>query len=287
MEDIVIHIGPHKSGTSALQSFFHINQQFLSEQNLVYPLFGNTWNNHHPIVDCFKTRSGIDECKQFIAEQIAEHAGQKSLLFSSEMFCEYGFDCQEFWELFDGLSVKIIAYIRNPCDQLVSAYNQVVRADKTRWTTPIGQKPWPYDVSFKDIFGAWLEHAGFTLCPYDPKQWVQGNIFCDFLSVLGLSAEGAKMPEDWKNISISPALIEIVRAANLAGLDEKTRSKIIDLLKDGESASTSYPLSVDACQECLEQLRAQMPIYRDKFRANMSEDYLFVNRAAAARLDAG
>lgn len=280
MTGVIIHIGPHKSGTSALQRFFFDNQDELYDRDLVYRLFGKNTVNHHQLAVRFRPDRNRPGAEKFIARTLDEHIGKRTVLFSSEMFCEFGFDQAGFMKLFEGVPVRVIAYIRNPCDQVVNAYNQVVRSETSRWTTPVNQKPRAYDVSYRSVFDAWMDQPSFTLCPYDPPQWVGGTIFSDFLDTIGVPFEGLQVPVERENVSLPSSLIEVVRAANVAGLDDVSREQLIALLRQGTAApQEGYPLSDKACQECIAKLQARLPLYREKYRPQMVDDFLLANPA--------
>jgi hypothetical protein len=85
-----------------------------------------------------------------------------------------------------GHDVRIIAYIRHPCDIVISAFNEVVRHYDVHWMRPLNERPFAYDPSQIDILQRWLTVPNLMLAPYDRTQWVGGSIFSDFLAMIGV-----------------------------------------------------------------------------------------------------
>lgn len=50
MRQLILHIGTHRTGTSALQQFFLMNRHVLDKNGVYYPLTGcNAEGMHHPL----------------------------------------------------------------------------------------------------------------------------------------------------------------------------------------------------------------------------------------------
>lgn len=275
MTKIIVHIGPHKTGTSALQRFLYVNRKELRERGVIYEPVNKLWNNHHIVADAFIKNRDVNFVSDFLLNLIEENK-EYDILLSSEMFCDSAFPTEQFIGLFENVELSVISYIRNPCDLIVSAYNEVVRDGSVQRKEPIDQLPWPYDPSLKNVLRHWLL-PGLAICPYDQPQWIGGTLFSDFLSTIKVDAEGLAFPKDRENESLSFPLAEIVRAANIAELEADLRAELLTLVRKSTSKGVGYPLPYNICEVCLSLLRAEMDTYRPFLRSGTREDFLFRN----------
>ncbi|WP_157944632.1 hypothetical protein [Mangrovicella endophytica] len=223
---LVIHIGVHKTGTSALQGLLHTNRERLRSQGVWYdPPEGE--KNHSSRV--FHFRPGETYSPEIFRDRLKAISDQGCPLYlmSSEMFVEAPFDMEAFARSIRGFKTEVIAYLCASDDLLVSAYNQVVRAG-TR-LEPLQDKR-PYDPTYRASLTQWIsDQWKLTLAPYDPKQWPGQNIFLDLLSMLGVSADGMDTEgrQEDANRSLPAPLIEAVRVANMVGIKGELRDALM------------------------------------------------------------
>lgn len=273
-----MHIGPHKTGSSALQAFFFHNRGWLRDRDIIYQPVNDMWNNHHPLAVMFKSEDHHQAGRAFLQKMIDENGG-KTILLSSEMFCEAGVDRKAIARCLDGTTYRVIGYLRNPCDLLLSAYNEVVRDVRLRRTDALDQPPQPYDPSLMTILRDWIEIGNLSLFPYDPVQWKGGSIFSDFLFSIGVHPDGATLPKTRNNESLPFQLIEALRAANIAGIEGEPRARFIEELRKIDLPRPDYPMSVEHCTSCIDRLKQTLPLYRPFLREGFDESFLLVNPA--------
>lgn len=275
MKKVFIHIGPHKTGTSAIQAFLFDNQAKLSERGFVYDVLGKNWNNHHLLAVQFsRPKEDRDIGKDFIKKLLSE-SGDAAILISSEMLCESNIDSEDFMACFSGCDINIIGYLRHPCDLIVSAYNEVVRDIKVRRTDPIDVRPFSYDASLKSIIGRWLHYEKFVLCPYDPPQWRGGSLITDFMNQVGCSTDDLHFRDEMVNKSLDFSLIEVIRSMNCSGIDEDSRGQVISILRKATVPVGKYPLSRESCDFFLDYFRSTAPNYLKHFRDGFDDAYLY------------
>ena len=258
----ILHLGAHKTGTTALQAFLARNTDLLSEKGFYYRPIGSRWRNHHEMVTGFHHGQSLG---REVLQGLIRDCGDRTLLISSEMLIEPFVDVDRFLRCLDGWNVRAIAYIRHPSDILVSAWNEVVRGYQSRWTAPIDAMPFPYDPGQFDLLAQWIGKTDLTLAPYDPRQWAGGSIFSDFLSMIGVDGRGFDYRREDGNESIAFPLAEALprkhdhrhpRSAcrhSCASADCRVRTGTVSL----------KPESVEAC---LERMREILPIYRSLYR---------------------
>jgi hypothetical protein len=283
MFDVLIHIGLHKTGTSSIQRFLQENRQTLFAEGLIYDCPTKRWPNHHLVATGIRNGQVDSEIRRFLAGLI-EGRGERTVLLSSEMFAEADFDVETFRALLDGLRVGVIAYLRNPCDQLVSSYNEVVRDPKIRWMKRITDRPFAYDPSYFTLLSRWLDWGRLTLCPYDRGQWHSGNLLSDFLHVIGADPGRFEISDVRENVSMTADFLEVLRVANGTSISEESRSMIMDILREesgGNPAKSGYPFTVEECQGIIDQLSGRFDLYRGHLRPGFEPDFLFRIPAAA------
>ena len=140
MATAYLHIGSHKTGTSALQSFIGRHRDWLGEHGLYVPKSGQVTNGaHHQLA---RALSGLPAPPVFstIADQFSQEmqtCGGQDLLISSESFSML----LRSHEVLDtivrnfsvlGYSITIIYYLRNMPQYYNSAYAQKAKAVRQR-----------------------------------------------------------------------------------------------------------------------------------------------------------
>lgn len=233
---IILHIGFHKTGTSALQDFFSRNAPALLQNGVFYEPLGGKWQNHHALALMF--RMGEDQAKgrAAVARMLKKAAanGAHTVLISSEVLVENRTDVAAFLKCFDQHEVEVVLYVRRPDEAVASAHDQIVRAVKHRSTRRVTDRPYAYNPRYAPLLQAW-ENAGATikLAPYDKAQWPQGNIFLDFLAMIGItdaSAFDLSVPKTNANIRLIPQLNEVLRLANFEPAAPKRHRQLVGAL---------------------------------------------------------
>ncbi len=275
---VIIHIGVHKTGTSALQAFLARNAPLLSGRGVYYRPTIPEWPNHNPMTVGFKP--GYSSGPGLLAQQLAEADG-KTLLISSEMLCEPDTDIEAFLACLSGHDVRTIAYIRHPCDIVISAFNEVVRTYESRWTRPINERPFAYNPPQIDLLGRWIERTEVMLAPYDPAQWVGGSLFTDFLSMIGVDGKCFDYRQENGNESLPYASAEELRILNATQISADQHREHVDRLRKLKRAAGPYPLTEQTIETCLTMMRETLPIYRPLFRPGFQEDFLLQPRPLA------
>lgn len=139
MKKIYLHIGFHKTGTSAIQEHLNSNRKGLLDCGILYPEsfetkypshvdFSWAFKNNQPAWSCV-TDGNKDEIINSYRVQIEETDCGKIIL-SSEDFSLLDTEpdsIKNLKEFLTGFSVKVIAYIREPIDFIVSLYSHAIR----------------------------------------------------------------------------------------------------------------------------------------------------------------
>lgn len=193
-KEIYIHVGPPKTGTSAVQKWLSSNQSFLKKQGVFYPSHsvdanGVSSGNVKSVYD-------IDENKQLCLNKVrltnlidTFHKSEYSiLLLSSEFF----FREMNVLKLHIP-NAKFIAYVRNPMEIRESSYNQSVKRHfKLEKINPGRSKRLPYMDRLVEFTAT---YSAKYLCVrlYGERYFERKNIVADLLSVIGIEVN-IKLP---------------------------------------------------------------------------------------------
>jgi hypothetical protein len=242
---LYIHIGAHKTGTTAIQQFLSGNRKKLLQNGCLYP--GNQ-RAHHDLVRELRTLTigEIGKNKNCATRRYfdeIDRSRENKIIISSEAFENSGIFIDKLKELIDGrFKIKIICYVRRQDEKIESEYNQYVRSPKRRYNKPIADfiktklgsiaedfsipeetgKRSPYS-DYSSILLPWSKAFGrdniIVRC-YEEEQLPQG-IFHDFLDTVGLTLDDRyRIPQTRINERLQWDLIEIIRLCNISFRDD-------------------------------------------------------------------
>jgi hypothetical protein len=185
---IFIHVGPPKSGTSAVQKWFSENMKMLRGKGVYYPPHMVDQNG----VSSGNVRSIYDIDNENQIKLNLERLGSLLVDFTNSN-CHTLFLSSEFF--FRGMldlkanipDAKFIAYLRNPMEIKESSYNQSVKRHFQQRILNAGRsKRLPY----MDRFVNYINQYGsddLNLRLYGPRYFENGNIVSDILHQLGVN----------------------------------------------------------------------------------------------------
>lgn len=215
MKKIIIHCGPGKTGSSALQYSLLQQTSWLAEQGIWYPpheVDGNHISSGHKnlLLTEVDGQWQLDAAK--LAELIAtfEQGPCHTLLLSSEYF----------FPLLPALhqalpQARLVLYVRDPLSQLESNYNQgVKRHGETHAFVVPPRCPFGLLLRLEHWLTADPQLADqLQLRPYLPGAFASGNIVGDLLSCAGLPAPPGLVVAQ-VNAPYTLAALEFKRHAN-------------------------------------------------------------------------
>lgn len=276
---LFIHVGPHKTGTSALQASLHRNHAALRQRGAWYLGWERT-TNHTLLGHAFLRSDPAASALLNRYIDAAAAAGCDTCIVSSESFSKHVFDPVPFLHAIKGLQATFVAYLRPPDDRFVSAFNQMVRHG--RRVAPIEERG-NYDPTYQSNLTKWAAADGhrLVLAPYDERQWPNGSILDDFLGMIGVDATGLDhtLEPVEANRSLPVGLTEVLRLANGLAMGEETRRSLSHGL---EKLAFSRPelfangslLDRDARIALRRALRGSLDVWRPHFRAGFEEGFL-------------
>jgi hypothetical protein len=223
---VILHIGPHKTGTTAIQTFMAANAELLSCRGIRYPIPTDGSHNHHEVAHAFRQPSLRGPMMTRLRRALDESAstGCSTFVLSSEMFVEHEIPIHDIVEATAGHEVSVIAYLRSPDGLWASAYSQLVIEPEARRTARIDEDPPPYDCTYSTVLCKWMHHfrpGTMVLAPFDRTQWPGGSLLRDFLGMAGAQDgifEECDASVIDRNPSLPAVLTEIIRRANASAL---------------------------------------------------------------------
>ncbi len=218
--EVVLHIGRHKTGTSALQQFFTRNRRFLSEFGVVYPPTGRYANAHHLLATMLNelqkspTAEISPEYRKHLEDDIAPALGRApKALFSSESF--QNVRPKNLHKFFRHSSTTVIVYIREQYRYAQSAYMQRIHGNlETRSFEEFLNN---FNVDYSEFLDPWDKQFApkeMLVRPYPVSPKYDGDIVRDFLGQAGLPYQNIEPSRSSANISIGGPLLEFKRFLN-------------------------------------------------------------------------
>lgn len=249
---LYIHIGLPKTKTTSLQTCFYENREILRMNDVYYPdkcirnrhqeiMHSLMENDFNKFVEFFKTCHENLESKVFVSvEGLSNHYldfDRESLLF------------------FKGLSVltdvKIILTLRNQSSFLNSYYKQCVSNPKNEkflygFTGSI-EEFYKYDrikqlLNYEMLVNEYVELVGEQNLVIIPNEF---NNIDYFLNLLNINDKENFKDIESKNVSLSEVAIDLICGIN-EFIDNQSKQKIIDLLKNSENFTISTTEKLDS-----------------------------------------
>lgn len=263
---VLIHTGPGKTGSSALQQWLTTHRQELLEAGVLYPAHGLDGNgvssgNREELMDIVevdgKPRHVVNAKKAEALRASLSASSCHTLLLSSEFFFPAIVDLQKVLP-----EAEFVAYVRNPIELIESNYNQSVkRHDETKPFTP----PERFHAGVFAHVGRLLSTKSpprLVLRPYGDDLFVGGDIVSDLLDVAKVAGL-APMPQR-VNASYTLPALEFKRHANHFSLgplqpviDRTLQGYTVGVSEYSLVAPETYATMRAACLQQLEQLIAE------------------------------
>jgi len=266
---LILHIGTHKTGTSALQAFLKSNADGLQAKGVRYLKAGREDRiAHHPLAWALRGRYHTEmDVWDGAREELAE-AKEPFVVMSSEGFWYESPEDVKKQLAYDG-PIKIVAYLRRQDSFLPSLYKQAVsggrKTDFDTWLTDMSHRGdyLPVLDRWADAFSA----EAITVRPYE-RDGHTIDVVEDFLSVLGIDPQS--MPENRRRGSHNPSprreLLQFLRAFNQLNLKINYEKFFFTVIKRNKA----YIRSADLLT--YDQRRALLSRYEDGNRA-LAERY--------------
>jgi len=254
-KQLYIHIGTGKTGTTALQEFFVINDKLLEEKfALKYISNYRIDNAHHGLcINGFKGEKNLINFRLNDLHKEILKSDYKYFLISSENFP--GVSEEEIKDIYykilsKDIDIHVIVYLRRQDEYLESWYAQVVKADTKNINLNIHNLYKDLNKSkilnFYYLIEKWnkiISKDNIHVKVYEKQQFYKGNIFNDFMRIFKIEdLEEFEFPKKDPNPSLTRDQILLIRAFVNAGL-ENFLDNVIKKPFSFKSNSSKYFLS--------------------------------------------
>jgi len=250
MANFILHIGRHKTGTSSLQKFLSDNRTLLKERGYHYPFPPHRSRiAHHDVASIFgaKRRSTQVELDseelatiQEVLRDAANSRGSEQVLLSSEGF--QNAVPTLVGKYFEPGRTKIIVYIREQVEYLISAYQQKVQANQHY--LPIQDSVRGLLTHYDEFLLGWEKVFGrenLKVRVYARQHLKNQDVVVDFLDALGISdTAGFSFSLEDQNPSIGGSLLEFKRHLNACNLESVHQGRLYRVLSAIASNNLRY-----------------------------------------------
>ena len=238
MKTIYLHVGYHKTGTTAIQTLLSANRERLAGAGILYPRACERENNpafcqgrsfaHHALPNLLLQERHREP--RMLRAQI-DRLPCERVVISSEVFMERfkneAAALAALTSLLEGLDVRVLLYLRPQHSLFESVYNQQVKdSDRTPILDPTAL-PRYYDYLF--WIRVWERHFGkgkIIVRPFEREQLLGGNVLADFLDAIDspLRLEDLEVPPDDANPRLNRDALLFKRMVNASGSGPRTKA---------------------------------------------------------------
>jgi hypothetical protein len=223
-QTLYLHIGYHKTGTSAVQAFMASNAQLLATRGILYPNVGRAGNSHALLAISLKKTNISLDAERLYAELAEESARSNAgkVVISSENFMEnIPPETVAAQVAKTGLAARVVVYLRRQDLWLQSLYNEVVRDPSRRYTGSIGNMREVRQgiADYFKVISHWAESFGqenLIVRVLEQEQLPKG-LYWDFVNAIGADYHHDYWtPDDSVNLNVgfSDVLILALRRLN-------------------------------------------------------------------------
>lgn len=257
---VFLHIGLEKTGTTTIQRTFVRNKEYFESIGFRYPVF-NGEENHVALYNYSKAENVIDELRIYAGLKTADDVTEFRKSFRKDMVSRLGnyegtvvFSNEHLSSRLSGpdalvrlkdlLSlitddVTVVLYLRNVEDFVVSTYSTAVKCGETKSIGDFCQDLSLFRYQFDKVITNWSAIFGaenLVIREFSRSALVNGDIFDDFASVIGMEYDKSRLNLKSENESLTHLQAEFLRRFNMReplikdGAYNKARGNIVDVL---------------------------------------------------------
>jgi len=273
MKNLYLHIGFHKTGTSALQEYLNENREELEEKGIFYP---KSLNNKYPgNVDLswalkkeppkWSSITNSQEKEKIISYYLHQIKNTEcnDIIISSEDFSLLDNEIssiEKIKTIFNNYNIKIIAYIREPKEFIFSLYAHAVR-EKVVTSSFEEYLLNKYNFRASDFalrLLPWQKVFGkekLIIKKYNKNSFTNGNLIEDFFHAINLELSNINLKMKKSNIGVHPWLVNsYINVVKDSKLEKDSKREILNNLIE---LSKKLP-KVEGAKYCLNDSFYQM-----------------------------
>lgn len=238
-DDIVLHLGAGKTGTSSIQHLLGANRETLASHGVLYPR--TPGGARHTRLGMFAKsdedlvrtgawrRMGRPDPRRFrrrfrrrLLQEVAD-AAPRQVLFSDEALLSLSEEAVRRLTRLTraiGGDVRAVVYLRRQDERLVSQYQQEVKTGRTAtladWAASAGGT---HLHDYHQRLTTWrgvLGPSALVVRRFEPSAFVNGSLYDDFLDAAGIQMSADRLtPVETRNESLDAEAVEFLRLLNL------------------------------------------------------------------------
>ena len=221
-----IHIGSHKTATTALQNTFSVSDDLLLKAGILFPKAGRKYQAHHPLAwqlrNAEQANTALENLGDWPAMMEEFDASPADVAIISSEDLEWIQDLGRLELLKQRYDVRILFYMRSPEKYLESFYNQIVKDFPTRETRTIETYMVEHGLFFLDnnkILNRWSDAFGQENVKVRlfGSDYQKGSITDDFMAAIGCKTTVPFRKPDisvLQKASLPPDALEYLRLTN-------------------------------------------------------------------------
>jgi hypothetical protein len=124
---LILHIGPHKTGSTSLQNRLLNSRAHLNSNGFEYPLFGITHFAHHDIYRFLAPHHEASSDMSELGLKALTESGSNIILSSEDFIYLPVESLQRLRQLFEGFRIEVVLFLRNPVDLWPSHWQEMVK----------------------------------------------------------------------------------------------------------------------------------------------------------------
>jgi len=239
-ENIYIHIGSHKTGSTSIQEFLNVNSENIAEYGYLYPTELLKWSGTHPIawhLGVSHPHYDPDADYEVYVKNINASKNQNLILSSEdfEFLNEVGIVALK--SLFPAKNYHIICFLRNPYDYFVSDYSQNIKMYESRCILHPAEfyikNKFLDRLNYTFILDKWSRvfgEASVVIRPY----YGGIDVVSEFLDIIHLQENAYQATPARSNVSYSPLATATLRKFNSSELTLAQHSQLKNMLSKND-----------------------------------------------------
>ncbi len=243
---LYLHIGLHKTGTSAIQRFLGYNRAVLGKMGVIVPGERREENLHHDIALQASVKTNAETSRKKFRSTIESIASLgERIVLSSEVFSDKKFIHVEVLEELTSYfsTIRVIVYLRRHDTMIESAYNQIVKHDPI--SIPFYRGVW-YNLIYTQKLAPFVQMFGkdsIVVRPYEKNQFIGSTIIADFMSCIDVApSESFVIPGGRVNTSLTLDALEYKRLLNTVCTPKEARFDVANpITQYSEQERETYP----------------------------------------------
>ena len=282
---IVLHIGTHKAGSSAIQHVMSHNRDRLRKKGFCYPQSATGQMGHHDLAWAIRAAAGGRTPMPVGGDVVAKlrrelkRSDCHTAILSSEEF-EFATTPDQLRTIRRALPadlLQIVVYLRRQDRYLVSEYSQHLKMANTRFSGSIHDFYLRYNfmgrLNYLRALTRWANVFGqenLVVRPFEPGQFENGTLIDDARAAFGLADVALEIPQDLAvNKGLSGPACVILSHANRHELDAESHARLVDLLYRHQEVFAHAPFELLSSRNVVD-LMAQFA----EANAKVAETYL-------------